>query len=638
MTVLRQPQPRHRDRARRHPDLPADRQACARQVHRQPKMELQVRRNASTNGLYTGQQAAEAFEGVDTHAQTRVARPYCGGQEVTEVELRNYLAVVVRRRRIILYVALLGLVLGAAASALRTPVYRAATSVLLQPNNPAERVTPDPGGYFDPVRYATDQVTVITGEEVLQQAASALGTSRQDLARKVVAEVGDNSGVVTISVVDTAPRRASAAANAVAEAYIEDRKRAEVTGLRRAAAQIEVQLKALSEQIAELRRDPQASGASAALEAANLQYTDLFSRQQDLLIDASLKSGSARVVSAATPPKTPEGISLPVSTLLGGLLGLMIGLGIAFLRDQLDDRLRGRAEVEEITGLPVLADLPVDRQLARQAQRLAMQDEPLGAFAEATRALRTSISFLGVEEPIRSILVSSAVPGEGKTVVAANLAAAFAQAGSRTVLVSADLRRPRLDGVFNAVQPANGLSTVLAAPALQLGRHSREAEEPAGLRAALEASLQRTELPDLYILPAGITPPNPAELLGSSRMDAVLRELDGTFDVVILDATPIVPVTDAAALTSKVTHVLLVASAGTSRRRSVQRMMEITRLTDARVLGVVLNRAMMQGPLAAGYYAQAPSSTAIDRAVPRPSVNMKRRRVDSDAAEPASAP
>lgn len=553
------------------------------------------------------------------------------------MELRNYLAVVARRRRIIVYVVLLGLALGAAASALRTPVYRASTNVLLQPNNPAERVTPDPGGYFDPVRYAADQVTVITGEQVLQQAATALGTTRQDLELKVSAEVGDSSGVVTVSVVDTAPGRASAAANAVADAYIEDRKRTEVAGLRRAAAQIEVQLKALTEQIAELRRDPQAQGTNAALDAANLQYTNLFSRQQDLLIDASLKSGGARVVSAATPPSTPEGISLPVSMLLGGLLGMMVGLGIAFLRDHLDDRVRGRSEVEELTGLPVLADLPVDRQLPREPQRLAMRDDPLGAFAEATRALRTSISFLGVEAPIRSILVSSAVSGEGKTVVAANLAAAFAQAGSRTVLVSADLRRPRLDDLLGAGRTSKGLSTVLAAPALELGRHGREAHDPAGLRAALQDALLATRLPDLYFLPAGITPPNPAELLGSARMDAVLRELDGTFDVVVLDTTPIVPVTDAAALTSKVGHVLLVTAAGTSRRRTVQRMMEITRLTDARVLGVVLNRARMQGALAAGYEAQTPVADHGEGPA-RPTVNLSRRRVDKDAAEPATTP
>ena len=518
------------------------------------------------------------------------------------MELRNYLDVVSRRRRILVYVTLLGLVLGAVASLVRTPVYRAEASLLLQPNNPAERVSPDPGGYFDPERHAADQVIVITGEQVMQRAATRLDLSRRELEDKVTAAVGNSGGVVTVAATDIRPAQASATANAVAEAYIEDRRTTEVAALTRAAAKITEQLTALTERIAVLRRDAPKEGGDAALEAANLQYTSLYSRQQDLLIDSSLKQGGARVVSAASTPTTAEGLSLPVSILLGGLLGLMLGLAVAFARDHLDDRLRSRGEVESLTGQPVLADLPVDRQLGREPQRVAMRDEPLGPFAEATRALRTSISFLGVEEPIRRIMVSSAVSGEGKTVVAANLAVAFAQAGSRTLLVSADLRRPRVEELFGIRRTQQGLSTVLAIASFDRGRQAGEAGDVSGFREALQDAMVGTDLPNLTVLPAGLTPPNPAELLASTRMDAVLHELDAAFDIVVLDATPLVPVTDAAALAGKVGHVLLVASAGTSRRRTVERMVEVTRLTDAHVLGVAFNRVQAHSSLSAGYY------------------------------------
>ena len=519
------------------------------------------------------------------------------------MELRNYLQVVSRRRKIIVYMVLLGLILGALASLARTPVYRATAELLLQPNNPAERVSPDPGGYFDPERYAADQVIVILGQQVLERAATRLDIPRRELEEKVTAAVGDSSGVLSVAAVDTQPAEASATANAVVEAYIEERRTTEVAALQRAADQIEEQLTALAARIAVLRSDAPSEGDDAALQAANLQYTSLYSRQKDLLIDSSLKQGGARVVSPASTPTTPEGLSLPVSVLLGGLLGLMLGLAAAFARDHLDDRVRDRSEVEALTGHPVLADLPVDRRLARQPGRLAMRDEPLGPFAESTRALRTSISFLGVDEPIRRIMVSSAVPGEGKTVVAANLAAAFAQAGSRTLLVSADLRRPRVEELFGIARTGAGLSTLLAAAAaFAPGRHGRETGDVPALSEAVQDALVGADLPGLFVLPAGVTPPNPAELLASMLMDAVLRELDAIFDVVVFDTTPFVPVTDAAALAGKVGHVLLVTAAGTSRRRTVERMIEITRLTDARVLGVALNRVAAHTSLAAGYY------------------------------------
>jgi Mrp family chromosome partitioning ATPase/capsular polysaccharide biosynthesis protein len=532
------------------------------------------------------------------------------------VELRNYLQVVRRRRWLIVYCCLLGLAAGAAAGLLREPVYQATATVLLQPNDPAERVTPDPGGYFDPDRYAATQVSLLSGREVLEQAARRLDVSARQLQRSVTVSVGSSSGVVLVAARDGRPERASQLANVLAETYIENRRRTEVEGLQRAAEQIDAQLEGLTARIATLRQDPAAPGRDAALEAANLQYTSLFVRQQDLLIDSSLKRGGADLVAPATRPSSPMGVSAVTASALGGLLGLMLGLGGAFLRDHLDDRIRSRTEVEELTGYPVLADLPVDRLSAKRPDRLAMHDEPLGLFAEATRTLRTSISFLGIEEPVRRIMVTSALPGEGKTLVAANLAVAFAQSGIRTLLVSADLRRPRLETMLGHERSVDGLSTVLGAGGGGLGRPHPSHTDTEDVRTALHHALQVTDVPNLVFLPAGLAPPNPAELLGSHRMDVVLQQCEEAFDVVVLDTTPVLPVTDAAALAGKAGSVLLATLAGTSRRRALERMVAVMRLTDAQVLGVVLNRVTTERSLAHAYYGHADSS-AVGRVRPR---------------------
>lgn len=521
------------------------------------------------------------------------------------MELRNYLQVVQRRRWVVVLFCLLGLALGAASHVLRTPVYEATTTLLLQPNDPAERVTPEPGGFFDPDRFAADQVIVVTSEAVLRRAAARVGQSPRRLAENVEARIGDSSGVISVSAQAGDAEKARTTADALAVAYIEDRRDRQVEALQRAAGEINVQLDALRDQIATLREDDAAPGRDAALDAANQQFTSLFVRQQDLLIDATLKTGGAEIVAPATAPDAPVGVSLPAALVLGGLLGLMVGLGAAFLRDQLDDRVRSRAEVERLTGHPVLADLPLDRRSAKQPGRLAMQHDSHGALAEATRTLRTSISFLGVEKPVRRLMVTSAVPGEGKTLVAANLAVAFAQAGTRTVLVSADLRRPRVEALLGVGPVGEGLSTVLGrTTGGAAGRLPNGLDDAATLRVDLRNALHPTAVSGLALLPAGISPPNPAELLASHRMDQVLDALEETFDLVVLDTTPTVPVTDAAALASKAGRVLLVTASGTSRRRAVERMVEILRLTDADILGAVLNRAKPQGGLVVDYYGE----------------------------------
>lgn len=210
---------------------------------------------------------------------------------------------------------------------------------------------------------------------------------------------------------------------------------------------------------------------------------------------------------------------------------------------------------------------------------------PRSAAAEAYRTLRTSIQFAGLDQPVRSVLVTSASQGDGKTTVAANIGVAFAEIGKRVLLVDCDLRRPGLHALFGVPQ-APGLTNRLIA------------EQPALPPAA-------TPVPGLFILPAGDPPPNPAELIASARLAAALERLEAEFDLLVIDSPPAGIVTDAAILAKLVDGVILVVSAGQTRRDSAQRAKQLLEGVGARILGAVLNNAKLEKSLRA-YYAAEP--------------------------------
>ena len=267
-------------------------------------------------------------------------------------------------------------------------------------------------------------------------------------------------------------------------------------------------------------------------------------------------------------------------------------------------------EVEQISGLPLLARLPLDETTARGDGGVVVLERPNSPLAEAVRSLRTSIQYLGVDQPIKLIVVTSSMPGEGKSLVATNLAAMFAQADYRTLLVSADLRRSSIDDAFGP-QPASPGLTGLIAPVKRgsAGRSSNGngASEPEAARAIV-----KTPVNNLLLLPSGPTPPNPAELLGSGRMSALLVDWSASADVVIIDTPPLLAVTDAAVLAARSDGVILVASVNETGRDSLKHSVTVLEGTGARLLGVVANKVPVSGKGAyyyAGYYGE-PSAPA----------------------------
>jgi capsular exopolysaccharide synthesis family protein len=325
---------------------------------------------------------------------------------------------------------------------------------------------------------------------------------------------------------------------------------------------------------------PVDSGTNGSSRLAHLQSTlDLY---QNLYINLL---GSLETVRLARLQNTPnivqiEPASQPgapirprplMNTALAAAVGLMLAAGIIFLVEYLDDTIKTPEDVERALGIPVLGFVAEMHYKTKSAEEVYVSRQPRSPVSEAFRSLRTNLEFASVKGPIRTIIVTSPGPAEGKTTVAVNLAAIFALSGKRVALVDADMRRPyvhRLMGLPNR----DGLSTLF---------RSQEAVHT--------VSRNKLDLPHLMVITSGSLPPNPAELLGSERMSQLLDDLQEQVDVVVIDTPPSL-VADAQILSAKVDAVLMVIQPGKTHTDSAQASLELFKRTGSRVIGIVLNR------------------------------------------------
>ncbi|WP_062311245.1 polysaccharide biosynthesis tyrosine autokinase [Demequina rhizosphaerae] len=318
--------------------------------------------------------------------------------------------------------------------------------------------------------------------------------------------------------------------------------------------------------------------ASLATEAAN----QLIGVVEDIeTTDASEGSPvSLAVVQEAEVPQYPVSPNTTLNTALGLLLGLALGVGVALLRATLDTRIRGERDLERLTDAPVLGGIVFDPK-ARQ-RPLIVHEDARSPRAESFRTLRTNLQFLDTERETRSFVITSSVPSEGKSTTAANLAITLADAGARVLLVGADLRRPKM-AKYMGIEASVGLTDVL------IGRLD------------LEQAIQRWGRSELHLLPSGSIPPNPSELLGSSRMDELIKQLDARFDVVLYDAPPLLPVTDAAVLAKLVGGAVVIVAAGKTHAPQLDSALQSLETVGAHVSGLVLSMLPSRGPDAYGY-------------------------------------
>lgn len=307
---------------------------------------------------------------------------------------------------------------------------------------------------------------------------------------------------------------------------------------------------------------------------------------------------SIRVLPLGTAvlPSTPISPDVKTALMIGAIAGLLVGLAYALLRNHLDRRLRNASEIERLFGVPVVGTLPVDSRLNGKSKVLDGQVSGAAgsgshAITEALRELRTNLQFIDVDNPPRIIVVTSSVPSEGKSTVTANLAATMAAAGENVVVVDGDLRRPTVVDVFNLV-PGVGVTDVLT-----------------GKADVKDVLQQWGGLPNLRVLGSGRIPPNPSELLGSHAMKNLLATLarDST---VLIDAPPLLPVTDAAVLSRVADGAIIVVNAGKTTQDELGRAIDNMRKAKGHVFGTILNRVPTSGANSYSYYGSYTSAEA----------------------------
>ena len=276
------------------------------------------------------------------------------------------------------------------------------------------------------------------------------------------------------------------------------------------------------------------------------------------------------------------------------MVGLILGVGLAFLREYLDDSVRTKEDVESASGQPVLALLPYVPGRGTEAQPyLVTAEDPQSPPAEAYRSLRTTIRFIGVDRPLNVIVVTSSRAGEGKTTTTANLAVTLAQAGQRTLAIDGDLRKPRLHRYFGLDNRA-GLTTALVDGPLD------------------EALHEVSRFGRLAVMPSGVVPTDPAELLASGRTEALFERLAPHFDTILVDSPPVLPVSDALVVSRVSTAVVLVTSSRKTSKRDVHRSIELLAQVDAPVIGAVLNDVSLEVIYGYGSYGYAEDGSAPD--------------------------
>lgn len=476
---------------------------------------------------------------------------------------RDYLRMISRGRPVIVATVLVVTVPALVMALLTTPAYAAQAEVLLQPRTSETLFDPTTSVPIDPGRQVRNEIRVVSSAPVRAAVETALGPVPKATARAVGA-----SDLISVSVRSTDPARAAVVANAYATSYIEYSRKQAVDDVLAASRQVQNKISELQQQI-----DTAAGGAQRESLVASQGF---FKQKLDQLqVEGALKQGGAQLVTPATAPSSPVSPRPLRTGILALLFGLLVGVGLALLRELLDDSVRSKDDFERLVpDVPVLGLIPVvSTWRGKDDPYLVSLEEPTSPAAEAYRTLRTSIQFIGLDQPMQTLQITSANTQEGKTTTLANLGVALARSGPTVAIVCCDLRQPRIHEFF-------GLSNEVGFTSVLLGK--------VPLAGAIQEVPQQARL---FVLASGPVPPNPSELLSSKRTVEVLGSLQAEYDIVLIDAPPVLPVTDSLILSGRVDATLLVVVAGSTSRKEAVRAMELLRQVEAPVVGALLNGA-----------------------------------------------
>ena len=473
------------------------------------------------------------------------------------MNLLDHVPTLLRRWRAIVVLGTLGTALGALATSAAVPQYQATTTLFVSLQTTEDTVTLNEGNSFAQARVRS-YAEAVSSPQVTEPVVESLDLDMTpaQLGDIISTEVPLDTVLLRISVTDTKPSRAARISNALAERF--------------------------TEVIAEIERP-------AGSESSPVRLS---------------------VIEPATAPSAPTSPSLTLNLSLGLMVGLALGVSFAVARESRDSSVRGRHDLTDSLSAalpeggvpPMLGSIPYDARASEYA--LASKENAFGPRTEAFRRLRTTLRFLDVDRRPKIIAVTSALPGEGKSSVAVNLAAAISELGASVCLVDADLRRPCLARTLGLVQDA-GLTTAMIG------------------QATMGEVLQSTD--SFSVLTSGVIPPNPAETLASAQFRAVVRELADSFDHVVVDTPPVLPLADVPAMATALDGYLLVVRYGRTRRGQVADAVRALRCTPTTVLGSILNMAPAKGE--SEYYGYANgASQGAQRRLPRRLLGGLRQR------------
>ena len=519
------------------------------------------------------------------------------------MELRQYWHLIRRWLWLVVLGALVSGSLAYVISRNTRPVYQASTTLLIAPGS-AQALD----------SYSTliaSERLASTYAQLLQSAPVMEETYRRLQAMKAEGQpVGDldtsfslsaipvrDTQLLQVSVTGTDPTLIAAAANALVEGFIEwqtniqrERYSESKANLIQEMEQLQASIDEIESRIQELNSVGESQNQTELMRLQDQlvqyqnSYSALLSSYSEIGLAEANSSATVTVISPADTPKAPIRPRVFSNTLLAMVLGAVAGVGLAFLVEYLDDTVKSPEDLQ-VTGLGVIGAVQrVPGNGKSGSSQIFAVGQPKSLVSEAYRTIRTNLQFSSLDTPLRSLVVTSAVATEGKTTTAANLAVVMAQAGNRIVLVDGDLRRPSTHKLFG-LSNGTGLTTALV-------------EDPE----ALNGYLQDSGIENLRILPAGPIPPNPQELLGSQRMEELLRMLEKEADIVVLDTPPTLVVSDANVLAARASGVLMVVNTGKTRRAAVRQAVEGLRNVGANVLGCVLNMVSTRGARSSYYY------------------------------------
>ena len=483
-----------------------------------------------------------------------------------ELTLRDYVAVLRRRLSVVVVVFVVAASLAAAWSLSSTPMFRSTGRLLLNQADATDFYGTQwilNSEFAD--RLAANEVALIESRLVDDLAESRLGFEAE-----VSASRESNVDVVSVSAEASDPELAQRIVQTYVESYLDVRLQMDMDMRVELAEELVERIAVIERQIASASIDD-VNRLQELRDGLATQYD-----QENISAALGIASGT-RVIDQPDIPTAPFSPNTPRNITLGGLLGLILGVGAALLRESLDQSVRSRDVLEMTTpGVPSLARIPS----YRWTPEVVTLTQPLTPESEAFRRLRAALEFASIDQQGAVVLITSASVKDGKTTVAANLAVVLAQAGRAVALVDADLRHPRLHHMFESVDGLDG-----------------------GLTSAV---IGRTELVDaahelnigngrLWVYPSGPLPPSPAELLGSKQANRIFELLRDSVDIVIVDSPPVLPVADALVLSRMADSTLLVANAERTRRDELAGAFVALDQAGARVAGTVLNQASAGG-------------------------------------------